>query len=124
VTSGRYLISVHWLDGQGGEQTINKEVTVMDQGGPAGLVTARPNILRGKGASALFVSSQGGLTLEVQLYDLTGERVDSVVGPAGTSQAVWPALKVASGLYLAVVELTDGAGNRVSRQALKLAVVR
>jgi|GEM_PF-1385606 len=123
VTTGRYLLSVHWLDGTGGEQTINKEVTVMDQGGPSGLVTARPNILRGRGASTLFVASQGGLTLHVQLYDLTGERVDTVEGGAGQSQAVWSALKAASGIYLAVVELIDADGHRIARQTLKLAVV-
>ena len=123
VTSGRYLISAHWLDGLGGEQTINKEVTVMDQGGPTGLVSARPNILKGIGATTLFVSSQGGLTLQVQLYDMSGERVADVTGQAGQSQAVWSAVNVASGIYLAVVELKDASGNRVARQTLKLAVV-
>ncbi len=122
VTTGRYLLSVHWKDGTGDEQTINKYVTLMDAGGPAGLVTARPNILRGRGASTQIVASQQGLTLTVQIYDLMGEMVDKVEGPAGQSQAVWSALKAASGLYLAVVDLTDAAGNRVSRQILKLVV--
>ena len=35
---------------------------------------------------------------------------------------VGPPMKVASGIYLAVVELKDASGNKVARQALKLMV--
>jgi hypothetical protein len=122
VTTGRYFLSVHWDNGEGGEQTITKVVTVMDQGVPTGLVSAWPNLLKGRGASTLFVSSQASLTLYIRIYDLAGERVDQVWGPAGTSQAVWNADQAASGLYLAVVELTDGAGHNIALRTLKLAV--
>lgn len=122
VTTGRYFLSVHWIDGEGGEQTLTNEVAVMDQGVPSGLVSAWPNILKGPGATTLFVTSQPGLTLHIQIYDLAGELVGKVDGAAGTSQAGWTADKVASGIYLAVVELKDASGNKVARQALKLMV--
>ncbi len=124
VTAGQYLLSVRWTNGTGGEQVITKVLTVMDNGGPSGLIAARPNILKGEGASTLFVSSQPGLNVHVQVYDLAGELVYAATGGPGTSEAGWtPGRLTASGYYLAVVELTDGSGNRIGRQTLKLAVV-
>jgi flagellar hook assembly protein FlgD len=124
VTAGQYILAVHWMNGKGGEQVITKILTVMDNGGPAGLISARPNILAGEGVGTLFISSQPGLNVHVQVYDLAGELVYATTGGAGASQAGWtPGRQTASGSYLAVVELTDGSGNRIARQILKLAVV-
>jgi hypothetical protein len=96
----------------------------MDNGGPSGLISARPNILPGEGSTALFVSSQPGLNVHVQVYDMAGELVYETTGGVGTSQASWTLGRhSASGIYLAVVELTDGSKNRIARQTLKLAVV-
>jgi hypothetical protein len=124
VTAGQYILAVHWVDGKGGERVITKQVTVMDNGGPSGLISARPNILPGEGSTALFVSSQPGLNVHVQVYDMAGELVYETTGGVGTSQASWTLGRhSASGIYLAVVELTDGSKNRIARQTLKLAVV-
>jgi hypothetical protein len=123
VTTGRYFLSVHWVDGRGDEQTLTKEVTVMDQGVPSGLVSACPNILRGPGATTLFVTGQPGLTLRLKVYDLAGELVGNVDGVPGRSQAAWTADQAASGLYLAVVELYESDGSFAGRQCLKLIVV-
>jgi hypothetical protein len=50
--------------------------------------------------------------------------VTTIEGPAGTNQAAWNASGLASGIYLAVVDLSGANGAQLGRQVLKVAVIR
>ncbi|HTC21465.1 MAG TPA: hypothetical protein VK859_11495, partial [bacterium] len=129
VQSGQYLVEVHTVDGQGGEETVVKEVSVDDRNSAAGagVVTAWPNRLtasNGALTTTFHSNSAQSLTLGVSIYTVAGELVTTLEGGAGTNQASWNATGIASGLYLAVVNLTDSNGTSLGRQALKLIVIR
>ena len=58
----------------------------------------------------------------MKLYDPAGELVGKVQGAAGSGQATWDSSGLASGLYLAVVEVTGPAGF-VDRKILQIAIL-
>ncbi len=129
VQSGMYLVEVHTTDGTGGEETVVKQVTVNDRNTAQGegTVTAWPNVLNGSGASwtTTFNSNSSlSLTLNVSVYTVAGELVQKISGPVGTNQATWNASGLASGIYLAVVDLTNANGYSMGRQIVKVAVIR
>lgn len=128
VTSGSYLLSVHWFDGQGQGNDISKAILVTAQGPRQGQdVVAEPNLLRiSSGQSRVqFLDLSGqGSTLKVSIYTLAGELTASFQGEAGTGQASWDASGLASGIYLAAVEKRTASGGSSGRQILKIMVVR
>jgi uncharacterized repeat protein (TIGR01451 family) len=127
VQSGEYLVEVHTTDGSGGEETVVKQVTVDDRNTTmgAGTVTAWPNVLKGESLTTTFDSNSSlSLTLNVSVYTVAGELVTKIAGQAGINQAVWNASGLASGVYLAVVDLVNSNGNSMGRQILKVAVIR
>jgi hypothetical protein len=129
VQSGQYLVEVHTVDGKGGEETVVKEVSVDDRNSAAGagVVTAWPNRLtasNGALTTTFHSNSSQSLTLGVSIYTVAGERVTGLTGSAGTNQATWNASGIASGLYLAVVDLTDSNGTQLGKQTLKVLVLR
>ncbi len=129
VQSGQYLVEVHTTNGTGGEETVVKTVMVNDRNTTmgAGTVTAGPNVLKASNGiltTTFRTDSSQSLTLEVSIYTVAGELVTKVVGQAGTDQATWNASGVASGLYLAVVDLTNPNGNSLGRQILKVLILR
>ena len=87
-----------------------------------GPVLAVPNIARSAQSTITFQVPEPGATLQVVLYDLAGERVAAIQGPPGASSCSWDTAGLASGLYVAWVEVTDADGS-VRRQLLKVAVV-
>jgi len=122
VSTGKYYVEVHTSDGQGGEQQITHSVTVAGQNGQkgAGTVTAGPNSLDAANPSATFSSNASGTLLKVRIYTLAGELVDDLPkGPSGT--VAWNASGKSSGLYLAVVEVSDTQGL-LAIKVLKIAV--
>ncbi len=129
VQSGQYLVEVHTVDGSGGETTVIKEVSVEDRNTASGMgvVTAWPNVLnasKGSMTTTFHTNSSLSLTLQVSIYTLAGELVQVNSGDAGTGLVSWDASHVASGVYLAVVELTNpNGGGLMGRQTLKLLVV-
>jgi hypothetical protein len=50
--------------------------------------------------------------------------VTTIEGPAGTNQAAWNASGLASGIYLAVVDISSTNGTQLGRQILKVAVIQ
>jgi hypothetical protein len=127
VQTGQYFVEVHSLDGKGGETMITQRVTVQDVNANAGvgIVTAQPNVLSpSNGTITTFKSSSAlALTLKVSIYTLAGELVGIGQGPAGTNQTSWDAHNMASGLYIAVVELIDANGGLVGHQTVKIAIL-
>jgi len=128
VTPGNYILSVHFAQGVGTSQVISRIVQV--KGGETngdGTVTACPNILtnaQGGVKTTFKLASPQPYTLRTQIYDTAGEMVAVVQGDPGTNQAAWDATGMASGFYIAVVELINSNGNTSARQRLKIVVIR
>ncbi len=93
---------------------MSKSVIVQRGNSPVtnGNVYAAPNILKGVTSTTVMVNSGTALTLTVSLYDTAGELVKRpVTGAAGSNQVNLDASGLASGLYLVMVDLTDGNGH-------------
>jgi flagellar hook assembly protein FlgD len=124
VTSGKYFVEAHLVEGNGGSQTITKTVTVQVTGTPGGLVKVEPNLLAGTEKTAVFLSpGRGDVTIQVRVYDLSGQLVKVNLGRPGSGTTAWDATGVASGMYLAEAEVVDNAGHQLGRQILKLVVI-
>jgi uncharacterized repeat protein (TIGR01451 family) len=123
VTTGQYFVEVHVADGQGGDQQITHAVLVDGDKGQmgAGVVTAMPNALSATAPTAIFNATGAGVTtLKVRIYTTAGELVeDQLQGPSGVVS--WTPDNIASGLYLAVVEVSDAKGL-LSTKVLKISV--
>jgi flagellar hook assembly protein FlgD len=129
VEDGQYFMEIHSADGQGGDTTLTEKVTVKggDEGKGVGKVKAEPNeLMMGTGVGQTTFKCDGGMnmTLKVRIYTVSGELVETVEGGTGVNEAVWDARGKASGIYLAVVDLTDMNGGHVGRQIVKVLVVR
>ena len=125
VQTGEYFLEIHSTDGTGGNATVTKEVSVQE--GNTGLkdVVLEPNLVDlSKGSGAVtFMGPQGvNLTLRASVYTLAGELVTVVDGTPGTGTIGWSASGLASGLYLAVVEVRDNNGAFMGRQIKKITV--
>ena len=124
VTDGSYVIGVHWNNGNGQIQDLTREITVTG-GGHLDQVVAAPNVLTGTNTTVAFsTQSASAYTLRVRVYTVAGELVATVLGGSGTNQVAWDASGKASGLYLAVAEMTNPqTGTVIGRQILKISVV-
>ncbi len=130
VTNGKYFIMVTSNDGQGGDSAVTKEVTVFHKGlniAPGGVVVyPNPESDRVDGSQVNFATnSTTPLTLKVNIYTVAGELVQRVEGLPGTGQLTWnfSSLGLASGLYLADIEIYDPTGA-MQRQTSKIVIVR
>jgi hypothetical protein len=123
VTTGQYFVEVHVADGRGGDQQITHAVTVEGKNGQsgAGVVTAVPNALSATNPTAIFNATGAGVTqLKVRIYTTAGELVeDRLQGPSGVVS--WTPTDLASGLYFAVVEVSDAKGL-LTTKVLKISV--
>ena len=128
VTAGRYLLSVHWDNGEGVVGDISRGLQVLDGAGRNnGGISALPNILAvsaGQTRVAFRDGSNPGSTLRVNLYAASGELVSVVDGPPDGGQAFWDASGAASGLYLAAVDRLADNGGVSHREILKIVVLR
>ena len=128
VSNGQYFIEVRTNDGMGSDATVTREVTVIHTALTIGdgqvLVYPNPLSERVDGKQFTFATSGNPpVTLNVKIYTLAGELVDTAVSQTDASQLVWDfsGRVIASGLYLAVVETTDAMGG-MQRQVKKLAI--
>jgi flagellar hook assembly protein FlgD len=125
VQTGEYFLEIHSTDGTGENATVTKQVSVEEGNRGVGDIVLEPNLVDlSKGSGAVtFEGPQGmNLTLRASVYTLAGELVTVVDGTPGTGTMGWSASGLASGLYLAVVEVKDDTGGLVRRQILKLLV--
>ena len=127
VQSGQYFVEVHTSDGQGGQATVVREISVQDANAHNGIerVVAQPNLLNTANGfiSTLTSNTSMVLTLKAFIYTTAGELVTVIDGAVGSNNVKWDASKVVSGLYIAVVEERDAKNGLVSRQIQKLIVV-
>jgi hypothetical protein len=90
-------------------------------------VTAQPNVLtKGQTKTTFVMNSASPYTLKVWVYDVAGELLVSKIkrGDLNTNSVTIDMSGVASGIYFAVIELTDVSGGNAGRQVCKLLVVR
>lgn len=123
VSPGQYMVEAHWNNAQG---TTDITQLIMVTGGTQGTgkVTAQPNVLSGGTTRTTFVlDSSQPMSLKVNVYTVAGELVKSLLGDPGSNQALWDTGSTASGLYLAVVEISNPGGGITGRQILKIVIV-
>jgi flagellar hook assembly protein FlgD len=125
VQSGQYYVAVHTIDGKGGEATLTQAVVVMNSTQPVKLVLATPNVLRGPEPMFIFTVQNGitHATLKVHVYDLAGEMVTAFTAVEQNGQVTWLGHRLASGMYLAVIEVSDSDGDVLGRQTLHIIVL-
>ena len=128
VPSGQYFLEVQSNDGQGGSSTVTKQVTVFHHGlnleGTPVVVYPNPDSQRVNGTAIQFAGSPG-LSLKVNIYTIAGELVqEGITGAQGSGTATWDfaGKTIASGLYLADIEITDSQGG-FQRQVTKIVIV-
>jgi len=125
VTSGHYMIAVNWTNGTGVETSISRGILVQTGNSAPVSLWAQPNILKGgMTTTTIFAQTSVPSTLKVRLYDVAGELVKTYQGVAGTNQVALDVTGLASGYYLALVDLLDANGNFNARQATHIAVLR
>jgi flagellar hook assembly protein FlgD len=127
VTNGRYEVAVYYTDGKGGQEAITQAVTVESTNTPSGYteIYAAPNVLKaGVTTTTVKVKTGMSLTVGVKLYDVAGELVKTLQGQAGADQAALDAGDLASGLYFAIVDLTDAQGRLIGKKTLQIVIQR
>jgi uncharacterized repeat protein (TIGR01451 family) len=129
VSGGQYLVEVHTFDGNSGETTFTKQVSVLGghRNDGLGLVTAWPNVLKpssGNMTTTFHSSSTLNPTLDVSVYTLAGELLWRQVGAAGAGTQSYDASNLASGTYIAVVRMLNASGGSMGQQTVKFWVVR
>jgi len=124
VTPGTYSIEIHWDNGQGVTSNITRSVLVTGSGA-SGEVIAKPNLLTSSQTMTTFDGTgvMGAWTLSVKIYTVAGELVKTAIGGSGTAQATWDSTGIASGIYIAAVEVQDVNGGVLKHQLLKILVL-
>jgi hypothetical protein len=61
--------------------------------------------------------------LNVKIYTIAGELVQSISGTPGNTSTQWTATGMASGIYIAAVEVQDVNGGFLEHQLLKILVL-
>jgi len=125
VTNGHYQIEIHYSDGKGSDQTISKGVVVETTNNPIsqGVLTAGPNVLRnGETVTTIRVNLSTPCTLVVRLYDVAGELLRTVEGPAGSNQVTLNVKGLSSGLYFLIVDLRNPNGGSAGKKVARILI--
>jgi hypothetical protein len=125
VTPGVYTVNCHWSQGSTNFQNIIRSVVVM--GGITNTtVVARPNVLNAANGMITTFDGSGvanAYLIQVKLYTIAGELIQSLSSPAGTPEVNWNAAGFASGVYIAAVNIQNAAGGNIGVQRLKVLVL-
>jgi len=123
VTPGVYTIEVHWNNGSGQTSDISREIIVMPGSNTIGVAVARPNVLNeANGMITTFDATgvQNAYSIKVQVYTMTGQLIQTLTSSQGLPQTQWNASGMASGIYIAVMEIDNSSGGMLNRQRLKI----
>jgi flagellar hook assembly protein FlgD len=124
VTNGQYFIQVVTTDGSGSTVVVTKAITVL-AGNIVEDVYAAPNLIKKPNEPIVFYAkSPQALNLLVKIYDTDGELVQRLDALPGNNEATWIPRGVASGLYLAVVELRTDAGTIIGQKIIKVVILQ
>jgi len=124
VTPGQYQIEVHWTNGDGTTTDITRTIMVLTNTGVSGIVVAKPNILNATNGMTTTFNAAGVTNasgLKVKIYTIAGELVQAFV--SGTPTAIWNASGLASGIYIANVEVDNANGGTINQERLKILVL-
>jgi len=125
VTTGQYFVEVKCEDGKGGETVVTREISVMADSTDSGEVVAGPNpVLEGEAGTKFMVRGGSSNTLRASIYNVAGELVRKVEGASGAGEVWWGTEGVASGLYIAVVEVIRPGRGVIDRKIKKVMVMR
>jgi flagellar hook assembly protein FlgD len=126
VSPGVYSLNINWNDGAGHTQNISREITVLPGTAATGLAVAKPNVLNStNGMIATFDATNvsNAYSIQVQIYTMAGEKVRSLSSFSGFPQVGWIATGMASGIYIATVNVQNASGGTISVQRLKVLVL-
>jgi len=127
VTPGSYTIQLHWDNGQaGGTTDISRTVLVIGGPGASGVVVAEPNVLQTGQMTTTFngIGITNAWSLSVKIFTISGQMVPATISQTpGIAIAQWTVTGIASGLYLASVEVLNSNGGVIEHQTLKLLVL-
>lgn len=126
VSPGVYTIEVHWDDGSGQTSDISRELIVLPGYGISGNAVARPNVLNSANGMTTTFDARGvqnAYSIRVQVYTLAGQLIQTLTSPSGDPEVPWNAGGMASGIYIAVVEVDNTDGGVVNRQRLKVLLI-
>ncbi len=124
VTPGEYEVQVHWADGSGTTTDITRTVLVVAGGGINGVALARPNVLStATTMNTIFDASSvmNAAALKIKIYTVAAELVQSFT--VASNMAPWNASGLASGIYIANVEIDNASGGVINSQRLKILVL-
>ncbi|HJT23687.1 MAG TPA: hypothetical protein VJ873_03880, partial [bacterium] len=120
VSNGTYYMEFRVSEGNGEQTVIVKTISVIGHTKVTS-VFVEPNVLTEQHSVATFQAPYG-MSMSIRVYDVAGELVAKVQSSPGAGVVTWDASKLASGFYLAVVDLRDGAGHNQGQKILKLSV--
>jgi hypothetical protein len=124
VTPGEYEVQVHWTDGNGTTTDITRTVLVLPSASVSGVALVEPNVL----TSATTMSATFDVTrvlnatgMKVKIFTVAGELIQSFSSSSMT--VPWSASGLASGIYIANVEIDNASGGIINNQRLKILVL-
>ncbi|HJT23373.1 MAG TPA: hypothetical protein VJ873_02275, partial [bacterium] len=128
VPSGQYFVEVQSNDGTGGTATVTKQVNVFHNGlsltGTPVAVYPNPDSQRANG-TVIYFATDPSLSLKADIYTVAGEWLPGVqLQPMGNGVYKWDfaGRTIASGIYLADIQITDAQGG-FQRQVTKILIV-
>ncbi len=126
VSPGVYTVNVHWYDGSGQTTDISRDIVVEAGYSVNGVVLAEPNTLNSAhGFSTNFDARgvQNAYAIKVRLFTISGQWIQTLISLSGDPEVSWNAAGMASGIYIAVVDVDNSTGGLVGRQKLKVLLV-
>jgi uncharacterized repeat protein (TIGR01451 family) len=124
VSPGVYSIQIHWNNGSGQITDISREVMVVENTAITGIAVARPNVLGPATTTTTTFDATGVLnatSLKIRIYTLAGELVQTIY--SSTPTAPWNAAGLASGIYIANVQMSNSNNGVIGGQFLKILVL-
>ena len=123
VTPGVYTIEVHLAEGDANSQTITRQIMVLPGYNAGAFAVARPNMLNAANGMISTFDATGvpnAYFIQVQLYTIAGERIQTLTSTYGMPQVSWNAAGMASGIYIAALTIQNSNGGTLSIQRLKI----
>jgi len=124
VTPGEYEVQVHWTDGNGTTTDITRTVLVLPSASVSGIALAEPNVLTSATTMTTTFDATRVLnaaSLKIKIFTVAGELVQSFGSSSNSTQ--WNASGLASGIYIANMEIDNASGGVINTQRLKILVL-
>jgi hypothetical protein len=121
------MVEVHWTNGSGDTSNMTRNITVLAGYGTITSAKAEPNLLDSANGMITTFDATGVATvtsIKVNIYAISGELVATPSSTtSGLAQATWNASGMASGIYIAVIQMYNSNDGLVGHQAVKVMVM-